>query len=191
MSLDFSLIERSTRYSLQKLSLIGTATEKLYLLEDFLHPELVSKLTEYVQTATGWHPAQGYKETFRYQTNWEPDSVVEETHLVFDSLTEQLQSVFASPVHFHGINLWKDTEGYSIARHTDNPVIDIAIQLYLTSGPAELGTVFEYGPGVRAKYQANCGYLATAGLYHRLDTRVPADHTRYSVYAIWSLQTKK
>jgi len=193
MSLDFSLIEEATQYSLAKLSSLGMAQEKLYLVEDFLHPTLIDKLVKYAETRTDWVAAQGYKDICRYQVNWEPDSALEETHIVFEYLTGYLSVMFNRTVYFHGINLWKDVEGYSISRHTDNPVIDLAIQLYLTSGPAELGTTFEHNGKTQAKYQQNCGYIAdnSQGLYHSLDTKVPADHVRYSVYAIWSQEPKK
>lgn len=193
MSLDFSLIEEATQYSLNKLSSLGVAQEKLYLVEDFLHPKLVAKLVNYVENCTDWKAASGYKETYRYQTNWEADTALEEVHIVFDCLTQHLSVMFDRVVYFHGVNLWKDVEGYSISRHTDNPVIDLAIQLYLSSGPVELGTTFEHNGETQAKYQQNCGYIAdnNNGLYHSLKTKVPHDHVRYSVYAIWSQEPKK
>ena len=192
MSLDFELIASATEYSIAKLNEAGTG--ELFLLSDFLQPALLTKLTDYIQTAElNWSVDPVYRTHSRTKVNWEPDTVIEETHTVFSGITDTLNTKFNRQNKFIGLNIWKDSAGYAIARHRDNRVIDIAIQIYLTSGPKELATTFEYGNSiVQADYKANSGYLADnkAGLYHYLTTPVPWGHTRYSVYGIWSNSSK-
>lgn len=191
MALDFDLINRATAYSIDKLE--SNPAVGLVLFDDFLLPELVDKLINFLNTADiQWNnetdQSGKYSMKHRKALSWVFDTVVEEAHIVFENLTTTLNQRYNRNNKFLGISIWRDTEQYTINRHSDNPIIDIAMQIYLTTGPGTLGTWFDYnGKAVQANYQINSGYLTdnTARIEHWLDVNVPADHVRYSVYARW------
>ena len=191
MPLDFTLIDDSTAYSLDKLSnKTSTISPSLFLLDSFLYPPMLTKLNDYIlNTELDWHiePYQATKN--RLKINWVADSVIEEVHIVMENLTATLNQQFNRTNRFLGITIWKDQVGYTIERHKDRALIDLAIQIYLTGGTDDLGTKFEYNDKVlAAKYKANSGYLQDnqTGIVHYLDTPVPKNHIRYSLYVIWS-----
>jgi hypothetical protein len=108
--------------------------------------------------------------------------------MVFENLTPMLNSRYNRDNEFMGLSVWHDQEGYLIERHSDNPDIDIAIQVFLTSGPKELGTMFAYNDEIiQIDYQENSGYINdnTTRIEHWMKTPVPKNHTRYSIYARW------
>jgi hypothetical protein len=190
MPLDFTLIENSTAYSLDKLSnKTSTISPDLFLLDSFLYPPLLTKLNDYIlNTELEWH-VDPYREIKnRTKINWVFDSVIEEVHIVMKNLTTVLNQQFNRSDKFLGITIWKDQEGYTIDRHKDRVLIDLAIQIYLFGGTEDLGTKFEYDNTIiSADYKENSGYLQDnqTGVVHYLDTPVPKDHIRYSLYAIW------
>lgn len=57
MPLDFTLIDNSTAYSLDRLvDKTPTISPSLFLLDSFLHPQLLSKLNNYIlNTDLDWH----------------------------------------------------------------------------------------------------------------------------------------
>jgi hypothetical protein len=167
-----------------------TVSPGLFLLESFLHPILLSKLNDYIiNTDLAWQiePYQATKN--RLKINWVADTVIEEVHIVMKNLTAELNRQFNRSNKFLGITIWKDQEGYTIERHKDRALIDLAIQIYLFGGTEDLGTKFEYNNTIiSADYKENSGYLQDnqLGIMHYLDTPVPKDHNRYSLYAIWT-----
>jgi hypothetical protein len=195
MSLDFDLINQSSTYSLQKLcELKKTSSPHLFLLEDFLNPLLVKKLYNFIiQNNLTWEKQEDTKNSYlpnREKINWIPDTVVEEAHIVFSALTEKLNETLHKKSNFSGISIWKDTTGFTIPEHSDNPVISYAIQLYLVNGPQNLSTVFEYkNEQITTKFKTNSGYLMDneSKLIHYINGSVPENFTRFSLYAIWTL----
>lgn len=90
-------------------------------------------------------------------------------------------------------SIWLDYTGFDCSIHEDgaereyNPLM--AMQIYLTQGEHDLGTVFYHdaqGQQLRYAfpYQANTGYLMLnhAGQWHGMPNAVPADHLRLSSY---------
>lgn len=196
MTIDFSLINYSSEHSLTKLeNLQKTSSPSLYLLDNFLSKDLVDKLVNFVNASdTVWETQEddnkGYIKS-RQKINWIPDSVVEEAYTVFHNLTDSLNSLFNKKSKFSGITLWKDSAGFTVTRHSDNPKISYSIQIYLANGPQDLATVFEFlGEKIKAKFEVNCGYLMdnTPKLPHYVIGTVPNDFTRYSLYAVWTDQ---
>ena len=195
MSLDFELVNQSCLYSKNKLGqLKKTASPHLFLLEDFLNPLLVQKLVDFVANDNiNWKNNLYNKNAYplsRQQLNWLPDTVVEEVHMVFSDLTLTLNSLLNKSGDFSGISIWRDTAGFGIPRHTDNPSISYAIQIYLVDGPQYLTTVFEYNDEkIQPEFKINSGYLMDnqSKLVHYIEGAVPQDFVRYSVYAIWTL----
>lgn len=186
--IDHMLVDISSRYTLKQLQK-QLQNKDLALLEDFLYPSLINKLKLYIDNCTDWETSQ-MNATFRQQIAWQADSVVEEVHMVCSNLTDFLAQIYSRNLKFLGINIWKDTENFIQLKHTDNPIIEVAIQIYLTESELELGTVFELPNDiVSASYKINSGYIADNKnkLTHYTKKRVPKGHVRYSLYATWAL----
>jgi hypothetical protein len=191
MPLDFDLIKTATAYSIEKLELVETTDcPDLFWLNNFIDPRLLDKLVEFITTEDlEWVPEDLQETAPRLKVNWMFDSVIEEVHTVFENLTPVLKRRFDRNNRFNGIAIWHDLPGYTISPHKDRALINLATQIYLTTGPAELGTKFKHnGQVLQAKYQTNHGYLLDnqQGVTHYLDTPVPAEHLRLSVYAVWT-----
>lgn len=189
--LDFDLIRKSIEYSTLKLDeRVTTPCEHLFLLDGFLHPELLDKLVAFAESNTTDWQSVLYQETYvRKSISWIPETVIEETHMVMEGLTDSINTLFNKTEKFSGISIWKDVHPYSIKKHVDNDKVGTAIQIYLTSGPSNLCTVFEHNSStISAEYKKNSGYTMD-NMYkviHSMETPVPRDHTRYSLYAIWA-----
>lgn len=192
MPLDFDLITNSTNHSLVQLSnIIKTDCPHLYLLENFLNPALLDKLIEFVNDDSNvkWNTVLYQEKTVRRSISWIPDTVIEEVHTVMENLTGAMENLFRKNTRFIGISIWKDIHPYSISMHIDNNTVSTAIQIYLTSGPANMNTVFKYNnTEIGAVYQKNSGYIMdnTYKVSHGMLTPVPENHSRYSLYAIWA-----
>jgi hypothetical protein len=198
MSLDFQLIEQSTQHALAQLEKIEqTSCPYIFFIEELLHHVLLEKLLKYVeQENIIWLPEKPPLDSSSYsinpdrkKLNWAPDTVIEEVHIVLDSVTNSINKIWNRSNNFLGLSIWRDTKNFAIRKHTDNPVIDVALQVYLTESSSIPGTVFEYNNKlIQTKYQKNYGYIMDnqAKVSHFLPKPVPANHTRYSVYAIWS-----
>lgn len=192
MPLDFALINDATNQaSISLKNKIITRSNSLFKLNNFFNDSLLYKLNAFFQSDPKWIPQTGiYNEVLnnRKKISWLSDSVVEETHTIFENLTPIIQRIFCSAIKFDGISIWKDTENFIQIKHTDNPKIEVAIQIYLSEYTLNLGTVFECDNEiVEINYKINNGYLMDnkAKLIHYMPIPVPADHVRYSVYAIW------
>jgi hypothetical protein len=171
----------------------ATPSDQLWTVDSVFPESLLQSLQNYlVQADTGsWESVPEQKSWSRLKISWESDTVVEELHNTCEGLTEAVNSVYPGQhKYFWGISIWKDTAGYEIGWHTDNPDIDVAMQIYLF-GDGKLGTTFLINeqefvvPGVH-----NSGYVACYSdrprLSHRSQGTVPAGQIRYSLYVIWS-----
>ena len=192
MPLDQDLINKSTTYSRNCLShLVPTCSPHLFLIDNFLHPEMLEKLINFVSIEdVKWELDTWKKDLNRLKLDWVFDSVIEEVHIVLENLTRELNQKFNKTNKFIGLTIWKDLKGYTIAEHTDNEMIDMALQIYLTEHDTiDLSTHFKYaGQITHPIYKINSGYLEdnVIGIPHYMSTPVPIDHTRLSLYAIWS-----
>jgi len=187
--IDFDLVTRATEYSLRSLrERTQTCCPSLFMIESFLCPDLVSKLHEFISEYPdkNWVTEYGQSERNRMKLNWVPETVIEETHMVLENLTIAINEIFNRHDTFMGITVWKDREGYHIPKHVDNDAIDIALQLYLSPESGDFATEFLHNNEIiKAKYMQNSGYLLGDKVIHSMTTPVSADHTRYSLYAIW------
>ena len=157
------------------------------LLDNFLHPKLLENLKTYIVTFDGWEHSITPN---RVEVSWVPDSVIEECHIVMQSLTEHLEAMYQRDLKFIGISLWKDKKYFLMPKHTDNPIINISIQVYLTECSKDLGTIFEYNDTIiKVAYKENSGYIAdnSKNIPHYTATPILDDHVRYSLYARWAL----
>ena len=171
----------------------STISPNLHIVNDLLDDKLLSELKDYLdQNSDKWD----LKIHLRAGVSWEADTVIEEVHTVFDNLTTVIsQHFFDTPLNFIGTQVWKDRSPFFQNWHIDNPIINVAIQLYLFDAPAECGTTFiiDIHP-VAVPYIHNCGYILTTymppGITHRPSIATPPGVVRYSIYAIWSLTEK-
>jgi hypothetical protein len=93
------------------------------------------------------------------------------------------------PIKFDGITLWRDQGGYNLDWHTDNPVIHLTMQIYLSGSLDNPGTEFKIDSGsIIAPFVPNTGYFIDQRIIrpmHRLEHVVPENQTRYSLFALW------
>ena len=194
MALDFALIEASTQHALDKLESGEIIHPGLLCIHNFLEPELLLKLQNYISNdKLPWefqehHDGAGYRHD-RKKINWVAESVIEETHMVLSEMTQYLNERFNRKNRFLGLSVWKDEKSFQVPVHVDNPIINISIQIYLNSNNQNLGTKFHVNDGVfQVPYRINCGYLMdnSYGIRHFYDGNPSMGYHRYSLYAIWS-----
>lgn len=191
MAIDSRLITQSTVYSQNQLEhKVATQCPQLFLLDDFLLPELLEKTLDYLQDSDLDWATVLYQESLpRYKIEWAADTVVEELHCVMESLTTTVDKIYGKKTKFNGINIWKDVYPYTLPLHEDNFRVSTAIQIYLTSGPEDLCTTFDYqGQFIKSQYKINQGYLFdnSQRTQHGLLSTVPQNHERLSLYATWA-----
>lgn len=192
MHLDFELINDATNNASNSLKdRISTESNSLFRLNNFFGKLFINKLEAFCKSNSNWifqTDADNLPLENRNKISWIPNSVVEETHIIFENLTPIIQQIFSRDLKFDGISIWQDKTNYFIGKHQDNPRIEAAIQIYLSESAYHLGTVFECkNDNVEIEYKKNSGYLMDneEKLIHYMLNPVPVDHVRYSVYAIW------
>lgn len=170
-----------------------TTSSYLFILKNVLKEEILHKLRKYLETVddSKWQTVAGQERLFRSSISWAPDTVVEELHEIFQSLTPTINRLFPDiPKYFWGISIWKDQSGYEIGWHTDNSDIDVAAQIYVFNDIG-YGTVFRLPDGdIVVSSESNTGYLVhhrkDNKIPHRSETIIPDGVVRYSLYAVWS-----
>jgi len=189
--LDIQQIKISTKHTQSVLKHINNI-DGVHFVTGFFNRELLYRLLEYCQTTTSWQPIfdPDQKEIqYRKKITWEEDTVVEVVYSVLQNVTPQLENIFNKQLKFNGLDLWKDTKGYTIKRHTDNPIFNVSLQIYINNLP-HLVTVFEHNGIHVTDSNPGSGYIADntkgARVPHWLNGIVPADFNRYSLHATWT-----
>jgi hypothetical protein len=198
MSLDFKLIEKSTRHAINILDLSEIVCPGLLHVSELLDPVLLVKLQDYIfNNKLVWERQEDPIALSRYfgrkKINWVPDSVIEETHMVLDGLTDYVNQRFNKQNKFGGLSIWKDEHTYQVPLHTDDLRIDISMQIYLNGdNNMDLGTGFRLDTVVKIPYKTNHGYLMDnrQKIPHFYNGKSPKDYYRYSLYAIWTNANK-
>ena len=199
--IDHLIIENSIEYTKQRFQQVSEITKGLCVITEFLEPSLLHRLLSYCQQENlEWTPELNTKGKVdlpsintRSKLNFIADTPIEETHIVIENLTETLNSLFLRKNKFNGITIWKDVKDYQIGKHTDNPIIDFALQVYLTDN-IKFGTKFFLDIGeLQLHNKKNLCYLMdnTCNIPHSFDSRIlqnniKLDNPRYSLYASWS-----
>lgn len=171
--------------------------DNLFGIENCLSTQVLQEIKDFVHQCpdSSWIAVQRQDYLARRAINWQPDTVIEELHIAIDHLTSVIKELFPGALHFHGIQLWRDLEGYNLPNHYDNTIIDCALQIYLFNGNADQGTTFVHQDReYTVPFKSNSGYLVSnrsgKALLHRTTSPVPAGHERYSLFAYWSLLAK-
>lgn len=192
MTIDSQLIEHSAIHAQQQLFAATTVAPGLLFVKDFFHTDLLTKIFNEISQDWPWQSETIEDGTAAYpnrlKINWLADTVVEETHCVFEQLTPNIKELFTGAYRFLGIAFWKDLPGYQIGAHVDNASIAWSIQIYLSSAPPNLATEFYTDDQtLQAKYHVNHGYAMdnTKQIRHAMPFAVPENHLRLSCHAIW------
>lgn len=171
----------------------------LMVVKDCFTKECEEKIKRYIPqiSESSWQLVSGQESRNRKAVMWESDTVVEELHMVFESVTGFISDRYRMSLNFHGIQIWQDGPGYCIGEHMDNPVIKVSLQIYLFGAEKNIGTSFRLPDGrwYEVDFEANTGYLLLndhrSGITHK-STNPVSNHTlRHSVYAVWSLEPKR
>lgn len=198
--LDQSLISSATKHATNSLNVSTPLIRNFRTLDNFLSTALVDKLQEYINNVddTAWQPVPLQTALPRKSINWQADTVIEELHIITDNLTNYVNQLFnTSGLKLQAIQLWKDSEGYFLTPHKDNPVIDISLQIYLFDSPSNLGTSFLLdGKVIDIPFKHNTGYILFKESYdlrlkHWTTATVPVGVNRYSLYVTWSIYGKQ
>lgn len=170
-----------------------TTSSYLFILRNVLQEKILHKLRKYLDTVddSKWQTVPGQERLPRRSISWDSDTVVEELHEIFQSLTPTINTLFPDiPKNFWGISIWKDQPGYEIDWHTDNPDIDVAMQIYVFNNLGS-GTIFRLSDNdIVVPSASNTGYLVCHTednkIPHRSESIIPDGVVRYSLYAVWS-----
>jgi hypothetical protein len=195
--IDLNLINISTESA--KIAIANcrsTPSDGLFLIDSVFDNTAVAKLKEYTINTANW---KNDAPKSRAYVAWEPDTIIEELHEVCNNLTTPIgERFFNSRLNYLGIQIWKDTNKFRMKWHYDNPIINVALQVYMFDTPSIYGTSFLIdGNEFAVPYRHNSGYITinngngiANGLKHKPTTETPAGVDRFSVYAIWSLSEK-
>ena len=188
--LNYDLINKNcdqARHSIDQLT--STPSTDLWIIKDFVNQDILDKLQNYIGNVQPdqWSTVAGQENLPRHKITWENDSVIEELHIVCESVTQQLSVRFNRKLKFNGLQIWRDTPGYYFGKHTDHAKIDTSLQLYLfESDPCCGTTFFVNGTRFTIGFFNNIGYVCTSHqVPHETTTPVPPGVTRYSLYAHW------
>jgi hypothetical protein len=158
-----------------------------YELENVFTDDFLNKIELKFSENLMWESVKLQEKLPRRSIPWQPDSVIEEAHNIFKSLTTPISELFCRDVKFVSINFWDDSEKYTIGPHLDNDEISIAIQVYVNDASINLGTEFYKDSKLYHKipWKKNSGYILnnTFESYHGMTAITTAN--RHSLYAIF------
>ncbi len=192
--LDTHLIEIGTAQAQRVLTTLGSVKNTVKVFSQLLPDVLIKELVEYCNSVD-WQDAeniQGNVIKHRKKALFKMDTVTEVVHCIFENATPIVGHLLnCKDIKFNGVVLWKDSQGYTIGPHTDNPIFKCSLQMYIQNLPM-LSTVFEtendYDNNIWTDTMPGSGYIAdnANGLTHWMNGIVPQDFNRYSLHAIWS-----
>ena len=165
--------------------------DQLSLIKDVLPESCIDKLNALLETNLDWKKVPFQENLNRQMIDWIPESIMEELHNVGDELTDTVKKYYSiDNIKFQALQLWKDNQGYILNSHQDNPVIDIAMQLYLFSNNESEGTTFVIdNKELHLPFKPNTGYI----LWKKSnEERIPHRTTsissgeRITLYFTWS-----
>jgi hypothetical protein len=165
----------------------------LYKIKNFLSDTDLSILQDFLNTTDKWglYRAGGIQKNrfviYPSDNEWLLNTLTEK----FIKLTPHVKHIFRKPrLYFGGITMWQDRQKYYIQKHTDNPIIEIAIQIYLTDNEPRLPTTFIVDDkDIIPDYKVNAGYIMdnSKQILHYMWPPIPQGQIRNSLYAFWKL----
>jgi hypothetical protein len=151
----------------------------LYQVTDIFQPNELSYILQELDHVTEWEKVRLQESMPRDSVRWIDDKLLDQ---VWCMLNELDYSRFG--LRFTHVTLWRDRHPYCIGTHVDNDQVQAAMQIYLNSGPIELGTWFE---DIEIPFVPNTGYIMDNRnkLPHGMKSPVPVGFVRYSMYALF------
>jgi hypothetical protein len=192
--IDNNIINKTVNSIIDSLETANHINDQLSLLDNPLPAETINKLRILINKRdTKWKLVAGQEDFNREMIDWIPESIIEELHMTCDILTEDIKQYFGiDDISFQALQLWKDSKDYNLGSHKDNPVIDVAMQIYLFGdGLQTEGTTFFIKEGkIDVPFKSNTGYLLWKKsnedrIKHQI-TNIVTDRTRYTLYLTWS-----
>jgi hypothetical protein len=175
----------SLRNSIKNKKDIGL--DYAYVLSDIFSSELIEKIKEEFDTNTTWENVQHQETRPRKSMPWKPESVIEEVHMVFQALEEEISEISGQNLKFSSVNFWQDLPGYTIVPHVDNNRITVAIQVYINVADLAAGTEM-YKDGnmfYKLPWISNTGYVLKNVPTSVHGMTMPVDTLRQHLYAIY------
>ena len=192
--IDNNIINKTANSIKKSLEKANHINDQLSLLDNPLPAETINKLQLLINKEDiKWKLVAGQEDLNREMIDWIPESIIEELHMTCDILTEDIKQYFGiDNISFQALQLWKDDKDYNISSHQDNPVIDVAMQIYLFGdGFENEGTTFFIKEGkIDIPFKSNTGYLLWKKsnedrIKHQI-TNIVTSRTRYTLYLTWS-----
>jgi len=191
--IDNKIIAKTVDSIQKSLDNATVINNQLSLLNNVLPIEAIDKLQLLVNDPTvDWKTVPHQTYLNRRAINWITESIIEELHIVGNTLTETIKNYYnINDIKFQALQLWKDGTGYAMGKHEDNPVIDVAIQLYLFENRKTEGTTFFINDTtIDVPFEKNTAYMLwkksnKERIPHQPTSNISADG-RYSLYLTWS-----
>jgi len=201
--IDQSLIDCNITHLAESVRASGANDSGLRIIQQPFDQVLLNKIEHYlIHNNEGiWQPETTADYAVmtnipRLKLSWHADTVIEEVHCVFDATTELINQLYpARNLKFIGITVWKDSAGYDIKWHTDNPLISVSMQIYLASTAPAPGTEFKFqDKSIVVPFVPNTGYIAdnhhAHQLPHKTEYVVSDNCVRYSIFGMWTAQSQ-
>jgi hypothetical protein len=197
--IDQQLIDENIDTLVAGLTTANSVDRRLHLVQSVFTQSMLTKLQEYFITnehSDLWVPETTQynipmKDRPRHKITWDAETVIEELHEVCNGATNTVQKMYPGSIKpFNGVIIWRDCPGYYFGWHTDNPVINVSMQIYLQGSENNPGTEFEVeNNSVIAPFIPNSGYIVDHSgdnkPRHRVTHAVPEGSVRYSLFALW------
>ena len=158
--IDQALIREITKTIQTSLINAKKINDQLSFIQNVLPLNCITKIENLLKSELSWKTVPYQEKLNRKMIDWIPESIVEEIHLVGDMLTRDIKEYYSiDNIELQAFQLWKDTPGYTLDLHQDNPVIDVAMQIYL-DGNSDEGTSFVIDKKeIKLPLKKNTGYL--------------------------------
>jgi hypothetical protein len=151
----------------------------LWAIDQFFTQDTLNKILLELEQDQLWQSLERQEHMPRKTLAWQDAGLLDQ---VWGTLNELNFSKFN--LKFNTVSIWKDTATYCIKTHVDNDRVGAAMQIYLSEGPAEIGTWFQQ---IEIPFIKNTGYIMNNKnkLPHGMKCAVPDGVVRYSLYALF------
>ena len=189
--IDQNLIQQIVSSTKASLDTAIRTNEQLSMVQNVFPSACIDKIKTLVELNKVWKPV-AYHPDSRLMIDWIPESIVEELHIAGELLTDKIKQYYSiDNIKLQSLQIWKDTATHSMSMHQDNPVIDVALQVYLFNNDPTEGTTFDVaGNLIDVPFKSNNGYLLwkksnEERIPHK-PTKAVSNGERITLYLTWS-----
>ena len=173
MSLNnFAYIQRISRHIAESFMRRKPICDFAWQIDNVLPEQLLTEIDEYYDNNTAWDSVDLQEDNPRRAITWTQD--VNTTHnrlyWAFQQLTPVICHIWRETVDFSSLNMWEDSEEYTIEPHVDNDELNYAIQVYVNDADPRCGTAMylknyrrQYEEIYRVPFIRNTGYVLKNG----------------------------